>query len=229
MLAWVAAIAAAKLSWEGTFTHFHSADEPDLTATQVQRARFEEALATLPGDLRREMIVHSSNSAAAVRCGVFGDDLARPGIFLYGGGVGGAIRPRPVVSVRARLVRVAEVDEGATAGYGATYRAAARETWGTLAIGYGDGVPRALATGGGQVLLRGRRVPIIGRISMDMVTVDLSAVPDARPGEIVTLIGRDGVGEVTVDEVAERAGTISYEILTGLGARLPREYSWGEE
>lgn len=215
--------------WEGCFTHFHSADEPDLTATEVQRTRFEEALAQLPAGLRRELIVHSANSAASLRCGGFGDDLVRPGIFLYGGGVGGAIRPQPVVSVRARVVRVVEVEAGATVGYGATHRAGGREVWGTLAIGYGDGIPRALATGGGEVLLRGERVPMIGRISMDMITVNLSALPAVRAGEVATLIGRDGAGEITVDEVAGRVGTISYEILTGLGARLPREYSWGEK
>ena len=211
--------------WEGCFTHYHSADEHDLAPTTRQRQRFESALEALPGSLRRQLIVHSSNSAAAMRCGAFGDDLARPGIFLYGGGVGGAIRPSPVVAVRARLVRVVAVDAGATVGYGATHAARGPERWGTLAIGYGDGIPRALAPGGGEVLVRGRRVPIIGRISMDMITVDLTAVVGAEPGDVATLLGSDGDEEIVVDEVAARAGTISYEILTGLTARLPRLYA----
>jgi alanine racemase len=134
-----------------------------------------------------------------------------------------------VVSLRARLVLAREVTEGSTVGYGATYRAARRERWGTVAIGYGDGVPRALAAGGGEVLVHGRRVPIIGRISMDMITIDLSDVPAAEPGDVVTLIGADGRDQITLDEVARRCGTISYEILTRFTPRLPRVYLEGEE
>lgn len=210
--------------WEGCYTHFHSADEPDLTATDEQRERFARALAELPAEVRRALVVHSANSAAALRRGGFGDDLARPGIFLYGGGVGAEESPQPVATVRAHLVLVREVESGSTVGYGATYRASGPERWGTLSIGYGDGLPRALATGGGHALVRGRRVPIIGRISMDMTTVDLTGVPEARAGDVATLIGADGDEEITVDEVAGQAGTISYEILTGLTRRLPREY-----
>jgi len=220
----VAAVADGALRWEGCYTHFHSADEPDLAPTDLQRARFERALEALPPAIRRELRVHSANSAAALRRGGFGDDLVRPGIFLYGGGVGAAVSPQPVASVRARLVLVREVPEGATVGYGATYTARRPERWGTLSIGYGDGLPRALSPGGGAALVRGRRVPIIGRISMDLTTVDLTDVPEARVGDIATLLGQDGEEEITVDEVAHRVGTISYEILTGLTRRLPREY-----
>ncbi len=211
--------------WEGCFTHFHSADEPDLAATDEQWERFREAVRHLPPNPERAL--HVANSAAAMRRGGFGCALVRPGIFLYGGAAGPKT-PLPVVSVRARLALVKEVDAGATVGYGATYRASGRERWGTLAIGYGDGVPRALAAGGGEVLVRGRRVPIIGRVSMDMSTVDLSALPEARPGDVATLVGRDGDAEITIDEVALRCGTISYEILTGLTPRLPRIYLPGE-
>jgi hypothetical protein len=112
--------------------------------------------------------------------------------------------------------------------YGATYTAAGHETWGTLAIGYGDGLPRALAAGGGMVIVRGRRVPIIGRVSMDMTMVDLTGAPEVQRGDVATIIGTDGAEEITVDEVAERCGTISYEILTRLSNRLPRVYLDGE-
>src|SRR5690606_17536023 len=124
------------------------ADEPDLGSTDRQRERFEQALAALPERIRAELVVHSANSAASLRRGGFGDDLARPGIFLYGGGVGADASPQPVASVRAHLVLVREVPPGTTVGYGATYTARRRERWGTLSIGYGDGLPRALATGG---------------------------------------------------------------------------------
>jgi alanine racemase len=213
------------LRWEGCYTHYHSADEPDLASTDRQRDHFLRAVGTLPPELRADLVLHSANSAAALRRGGYGDALARPGIFLYGGGVGAEESPQPVASVRARVVLVRDVPPGTTVGYGATYTARQSERWGTLAIGYGDGIPRALATGGGEVLVRGRRVPIIGRISMDMTTVDLSGVPDVRPGDVATLLGSDGVEEITVDDVARRVGTISYEILTGLTPRLPRSYA----
>jgi len=224
----VAHTAEGRLRWEGCFTHFHSADEPDLAATDEQWHRFQQALTALP-PAAEERVIHSANSAATMRRAGFGCPLVRPGIFLYGGMAGPGTSPAAVASVRARLALVREVPEGSTVGYGATYRATRRERWGTVAIGYGDGIPRALAAGGGQVAVRGRLVPIIGRISMDMLTIDLSSVPDAVEGDSVTLIGQDGEVEITLDEVARRSSTISYEILTGLTPRLPRVYMQGEE
>ena len=225
----VAARAGDQMAWEGCFTHFHSADEPDLAPTDAQVARFREVLAVLPsepeGAPRR--VVHSANSAAALRRGGYGMDLVRPGIFLYGGRAGPGTEPAPVAAVRARVARVADVPAGTTVGYGATYTSRRPERWATLAIGYGDGLRRALATGGGEALLRGVRVPVVGRISMDVTVVDATAVPGVTPGGAATLMGRDGEEEITVDQVAARAGTISYEILTGLGPRLPRMYRQG--
>jgi alanine racemase len=223
----VADIAAGRLHWEGCFTHFHSADEPDLAPTDLQWDRFLHALDHLPGEVREGLVVHVANSAAALRRGGFGVPLVRPGIYLYGGSAGAGAIPRPVASLRARLALVKEVPAGATVGYGATYTARGPERWGTVAIGYGDGLPRALAAGGGEAIVNGARVPIIGRISMDVTTDDLTRHPNARPGDVVTLIGRDGGEEIGVDEVARRCGTISYEILTGLTTRLPRVYMEG--
>jgi alanine racemase len=219
--------AADHLRWEGTFTHFHSADEPDLDPTDEQWRRWTESLKLLPS-IEPPPVLHVANSAAILRRQGYGCDLARPGIFLYGGRAGSAVIPAPVLSLHTRLTLVRRVRPGTTAGYGATYTAAGEEIWGTLPIGYGDGVPRALATGGGEVIVRGKRVPIIGRISMDMTTVDLSAVSDPQAGDIATLIGYADGEEITVDEVAGRCGTISYEILTRLSSRLPRVYLDGE-
>jgi alanine racemase len=220
--------AAGRLRWEGCFTHFHSADEPELAPTDRQWERFLHALDRLPDEIRRGLVIHVANSAAALRRGGFGVPLVRPGIYLYGGSAGDGAVPRPVASLRARLALVKEVRPGATVGYGATYTARAAERWGTVAIGYGDGLPRSLATGGGEAIVHGTRATIIGRISMDVTTIDLTHLPEARPGDVVTLIGRDGEQEIGVDEVARRCGTISYEILTGLTARLPRVYLEGE-
>jgi alanine racemase len=218
----VAAEAGDQLAWEGCFTHFHSADEPDLAPTDGQWARFEEALRSVPPHARR--VVHAANSAGAVRRAGYAASLVRPGIFLFGGAVGADEAPEPVAAVRARIALVRQVEAGATLGYGATYVARRPERWGTLAIGYGDGLPRALSPAGGGALVHGRRVPMIGRISMDVTVVDLTDVPAAAPGDVATLVGRDGAAEITVDEVAGRVGTISYEVLTGLGPRLPRVY-----
>jgi len=220
--------AGPALRWEGTFTHFHSADEPDGAPTEHQWERFREALDRLPV-LAPAPVVHVANSAATLRYGGFGCELARPGIYLYGGGAGPGAVPLPVVSLRARLVLVRDVPAGATVGYGATYRANAPQRWGTLAIGYGDGLPRALAPAGGTALVRGRRVPIIGRVSMDLTTVDLTDVPGAAAGDVATLIGEDGGERIELDEVARLCGTISYEILTRLGTRLPRIHLDGEQ
>ena len=219
----VAERAGDLLEWEGCFTHFHSADEPVLASADAQHERFRAALELLPGGAGR--LVHSSNSAASVRRAGFGGDVVRPGIFMYGGEAGPGVRPEAVAALRARVALVKRVPPGATVGYGATYTARREERWGTLAIGYGDGLPRRLTTAGGEALVHGRRVPIVGRISMDMTVVDLTDVPgEVRAGDVATLIGGDGDAEIRVDEVAARCGTISYEILTGLGLRLPRTY-----
>ncbi len=218
--------AQGRLEWEGCFTHFHSADEPDPSSVDVQWQRFQEAVASLPrvpaGEPRR--VLHVANSAASMRRADLAVDLARPGIFLYGGGVGAEEAPLPIAALRARVVHLRDAVAGTSTGYGATYKAHKGQRWGTLAIGYGDGVPRALANSGGKVLVRGRRVPIIGRISMDMTVVDLTELPEVGTGEVATIIGSDGPEEILLDEVARRCGTISYEILTGLTSRLPRVY-----
>jgi alanine racemase len=219
--------ASSHLIWEGTYTHFHSADEPDLAPTDEQWRRFNEALTKLPR-VEPKPLLHVANSAAILRRSGFGCDLARPGIYLFGGNAGPDVIPEPVASIRARVVLARWVPAGSSVGYGATYRARNSELWGTLGIGYGDGLPRALARGGGEVLVRGQRVPIIGRISMDMTTVDLTGVPAAATGDLATVVGTDGNETITVDEVASRSGTISYEILTGLTSRLPRVYLEGE-
>jgi alanine racemase len=224
---WGASVADAMgehLQWQGCFTHYHSADEAELGPTDVQWERFRSALASLaevPGG-PAGWVIHSSNSAATLRRAGYGCDLVRPGIFLYGGSAGPGTAPEPVVTIRARVALIREVAAGSTLGYGATYTARRPERWGTLAIGYGDGLPRALGAAGGAVLVRGRHVPIIGRISMDVTTVDLTDVPDAMVGDVATPMGRDGEAEIRVDQVAEQCGTISYEILTGLTRRLPR-------
>jgi alanine racemase len=118
-------------------------------------------------------------------------------------------------------VLVRNVPPGSTVGYGATHAARGWEMWATIAIGYGDGLPRSLGNVG-HALVRGRRARVIGRISMDMTVVDVTGIPEVMIGDVATLIGSDGEEEISVDDVAAQVGTISYEILTGLTPRLPR-------
>jgi alanine racemase len=221
----VAARHGSALRWTGCFTHFHSADD-DPATLNVQWERLVDVLASL-GHPREDFLVHAQNSAGALQGGRleargYRVGAVRPGIFLYGGSAGADTPdPEAVASVRARVVHLRDASPGTTLGYGATYAARGRERWGTLAIGYGDGLPRALGNRG-HALIAGRRVPIIGRVSMDMTVVNLSDVAGVEPGDVATLIGASGDERITVDEVAGLAGTISYEVLTGFTPRLPR-------
>jgi len=235
----VGALIGGRVSWEGTFSHFHSADEPGAPEAERQAGRFRDTVAALrgsapvgkapEGSAQGGALLHLSNSAAALRSPEFALDLVRPGIFLYGGRAGeGLPGPEEVVRVCARVVLVREVPPGTTLGYGATYRASRTERWATLGIGYGDGVPRCLGNRG-EAVVGGGRAPIIGRISMDLTVVDITNLPRAGVGDVATLIGKSGPAGISLDEVAGLAGTISYEILTGLTSRLPRVWNGERE
>ncbi len=205
--------------WAGSYTHLHSADEDHDTVLE-QWTRFQEALRQL--DVPDNMLIHIVNSAGALRLPELAASAIRTGIFLYGGRAGvGLPDPEPVVSVRARVVHMRQAHAGDTVGYGATYRAKSNERWASLGIGYGDGIPRLLGNRG-SILVHGCRAPIIGRISMDVTVVNISEIPNVSLGDIATLIGSDKDEQITVDEIAEQADTIGYEILTGLSPRLPR-------
>jgi alanine racemase len=227
----VAALAGGDpVRWDGCFTHFHSADEgkgtggPESLALQADRFRRAVDALALPPDV----LLHLGNSAAALRRPDLVGGAVRPGIFLFGGRAGkDLVPPEPVVSLRARVALVREVPPGATVGYGATHQASGVERWATLPIGYGDGLRRALSNRG-YALVKGRRAPIVGRISMDMTVVDITGISGVRPGDVATLLGEDGDERITVEEMAMQADTINYEILTGLTPRLPRVWNPGD-
>ncbi len=200
----------------GTWTHFASAGT-DEVMTRVQFDRFLETLAALgvePG------LLHASNSAAAYRYPEMALDAVRAGIALYGCQWPGA---SPALSLRSRVTHVKAVAPGDTVGYGATWVARDRGRVATVAIGYADGVFRARANRG-HVLVRGRRAPLIGAVSMDTITVDVTGVAGVEVGDVVTIIGADGDQRITAEEVAEWSGTISYEVLTAIGPRVKRVY-----
>lgn len=220
----VAGRGSGRLRWTGCFTHFHSADEAEEPVRR-QWKRFRDGLRALPVE-EDDLMVHACNSAAALRTPEYAADGARPGIFLYGGFTGqGLPDPEPVAAVRGRVNFVRDASPGSTVGYGATHAAEGWERWATVALGYGDGLPRVLGNRG-RALVRGRPVEIIGRISMDVTVVEVGGM-DVTAGEVVTFVGRDGDVEIPLREVAGHVGTIDYEILTGLTPRLPRIWSSG--
>jgi alanine racemase len=199
--------------WEGIFTHFHSAGS-DHAATTEQWRRLHHAIEALG---RRPAFVHAANSAAGAYGSAFSGDLARPGIHLYGGHVDG-LDTVPVAALRARVIAVRRIAAGESVSYDATWRAPNATTIATLSIGYADGVPRHLSNLGAVELL-GQRLRIVGRVTMDNLMVDAGELPVAV-GDVATIFG----GKVSLDEQAALAGTISYELLTALGNRIPRRY-----
>jgi len=203
----------------GTATHFHSADRQG-DATRIQWNRLQVALEAMRSAGVDPGLVHAANSAAAMLHAGMEADLVRPGIYLYGGG---SWEPQaaPVVSVRARVLAVRDVPAGATVSYGATWTAPHPARLATLGIGYGDGLRRELSNRG-LALIHGVEAPIRGVVCMDTVVVDVTGRDDVGSGDVATLLGTDGGANIRLDEMARQCETIDYEILTGLGNRLPR-------
>jgi alanine racemase len=206
-------------SLEGCYTHFHSAERRDGTAER-QLERFLGAVARLP---RRPALLHAANSAAALRGKQFAFDLVRPGIFLYGGSPADDLpQPRPVVSVRARVLSMRRIRRAETVSYDGSWTAPRDTVVATLRCGYADGLRRTLGTtSGASVLLRGQRRPIVGFVQMDMALVDTGTL-EVQVGDIATILGEDATQRITLKEVAEWSGEVPHEFLTGLGPRLPR-------
>ncbi len=209
------------LQVEGIFTHFANADEPDKSFTRHQFELFLDTCRRLPWIPMR----HAAASAAALDLPDMALDMVRAGIAMYGYAPGpsqaGAQALRPVMALKSRLARVHRLERGDTVSYGRTWRAERPTTVGLVMAGYGDGLPRLLSNRG-SALVRGQRVPIIGRVCMDQCIVDLSGVPDAGVDDEVALIGGQGSEFIGAGELGELCGAISYEILTGVTARVPR-------
>jgi alanine racemase len=212
------------LTLESTFSHFHSADT-DVAATRAQLSRFEGTIGALRARGVDPGLLHIANSAAALADPSYHLNLVRPGLYLFGGGrglVGGdEPPPEPVIRVRARVLEVRELPAGTTVSYGATFMTERASRLATLGIGYADGLPHG-ASNRASALLEGRRVPIRGAVCMDLTVVDVTGVDEVQPGSVATLLGREGDEEITLHELAEAGGAIEYEVLTGLGAGLPR-------
>ena len=221
-----ATLRSSTLKLDAIYTHFANASDPRDPLTEQQQSRFEQMLKRLEGLGVRAPIHHSANSPATMRGLVAPGDYARVGMSLYGGEVldVGSARLEPVLRWRTEIVRLKELPAGSGVGYGASFRTTRPSRIATLPVGYADGYSRLLSNRG-EVLVCGKRAPVVGRVSMDMVTIDVTTITDADVGDEVVLIGRQGFEEVTAEEVARKTDTISYEVFCRISARVPRVYT----
>ena len=208
----------------GIWTHLATADEPDSTYFDEQLDRFDEVAAAVRAE-HPGVVAHAANSAAVLRDRRSHYDVARCGIAIYG------LDPfqrdpsehglRPALSLSSHVADVKRFPAGASAGYGRRWQAPV-DTWvGVIPLGYGDGVRRAL-TNDADVLVRGRRHPLVGTVSMDNITIDLGPESDVEPGEEAVLIGKQGEEEILAEEIARRLETINYEVTCAISPRVPR-------
>ena len=191
--------------------------ESDPAFTRAQLRDFNGVVSGLSREGLRPALVHAANSAAAIKYPDSRFDLVRPGLAGYGLYKGFS----PVLTLKSKIVYIKTVPKGAPISYGATWRAKRISRIATLPIGYGDGYSRALSNRA-DVLVGGRRCPVIGRVTMDQTMIDVTDVPRARVGEDVVLIGVQGRESVTAAELADLCATIPYETVTALSSRVPR-------
>jgi len=225
---------APHLELAGVMTHVSAPDGALDPQTARQLARFDQVLdGARAGGLLCGWI-HAANSAAIFTGLGRRYDTVRPGIAAYGAlpaHLPGAGELRPVLALRSQVVFLKDVPRGTPVGYGSTWRAPRATRIATIPMGYDDGIPWHLV-GPAEVLVRGRRAPLVGRVSMDYTTVDVGHVPDVRVGDVVTVIGRDGRGgrgEIRLEDWARLAQTIPYEIACSIGKRVRRVFAGGEQ
>jgi alanine racemase len=214
--------AAGRVEVAGVFTHFADPErDPDFTSEQHTRflAAADELSSVAP-----DALLHTCGSAAILAFPEMHHDLVRLGIALYGYapvGLLGAARLQPCMTVLARVAQVKEVDAGETVGYNRTWTASAMRTIATVAIGYGQGIPRALSNRG-SLMIGGHRCPIVGIVNMDQVTVDVTGIHDVSVGDVAMYFGvHEGV-QVGADEVASELETIPHELICAISAQVPR-------
>ncbi len=201
---------------QGLYTHMAKAED-DRSYTERQLSAFRKVLKSLDKEGLRPPLVHAANSAAALRHPGARFDLVRPGLAAYGLYEGFS----PVLALKSKIVYIKTVPKGASISYGATWRAKRVSRIATLPIGYGDGYPRALSNKA-SVLIGGKRCPVVGRVTMDQVMIDVTGAPRARVGDDAVLIGRQDDAVISAAELARLCGTIPYETATAISSRVPR-------
>jgi alanine racemase len=211
----------------GLMTHFADADLCDKRFASHQMERFEKLLKTLDADGISVPERHAANSAAVLDFPGALFTMVRPGLMLYGYNPleqgAGAADLRPVLSLMTRIAFLKKAPVGVPISYGRTFTTKRESLIATLPIGYADGFSRSLSNKA-EVLVRGMRAPLVGRVCMDMCMVDVTDVPGAGEGDDVVLIGSQGKERITADEIAAKTGTIAYEVLCGISSRVPRLY-----
>jgi alanine racemase len=210
------------------WTHLAVADEPDNEFTALQLERFERVRLTLQRRGVLPDLVHAANSAGLIAHPASRYNFVRCGIAVYGidpaPALAGRVDLRPALSLKARVSFVKEVPAGDGISYGLRYQVDDHAVVATVPAGYADGVTRRLSFAGGEVLLGGRRYPIAGAVTMDQFMVDCGSDADVAAGDEVVLIGRQGAEEITAQDWADRLDTIAYEVVCGVGPRVPRVY-----
>ncbi|WP_077611212.1 alanine racemase [Clostridium sp. Marseille-P2415] len=213
---------------EGLFTHFAKADETDKTATDKQIERYRTFVAMLSVRGITIPVLHCSNSAGILDLQRANFHVVRAGISIYGLYPSAEVdrekvRLKPAMELRSFISYIKKIGPGTSVSYGGTFTADREMTVATIPVGYGDGYPRNLS-GKGEVLIRGYRAKILGRVCMDQFMVDVTAIPGVEEEDEVTLIGRQRGQQITVEELAETGGGFHYEILCDIGKRVPRVY-----
>ncbi|MGB7554870.1 MAG: alanine racemase [Candidatus Korobacteraceae bacterium] len=223
-----------QIELEGVFSHLASSEVLDDKATQQQIERFKSALQTLAARGLRPRLRHLANTSAAIERPDTRHNFVRPGLALYGyeqqpcyhdgsSAITSPLPLQPVLAWKTHVIAIRDVPAGQALGYNGAYVTAAPARIATVSVGYGDGLSRRLF-GSGEVLLRGQRAPMRGRISMDLTLVDVTHIPAVAIGDEVTLIGRSGAQEITASDLARWEGTVVYETLCNLTKRVPRRY-----
>lgn len=216
------------LEVEGTYTHFAKADMIDKTHVKGQLARFNEMVAMLADMGIHPEIRHAANSAAVLELPAAHFDMVRPGVAMYGMAPSDEVditrhKLAPVMSITAKVIYVKAVPKDFSISYGCSHVTAAPTVIATVPIGYADGYSRLLSNQG-QMLVKGKKAPIVGRVTMDFTMIDVGHIPGVKPGDDVTILGPQGNERITADDIAGLTGTINYEVTTGLTGRMPVVY-----
>jgi alanine racemase len=224
--AWLAALKKIKaLKIEGLFSHFSHAESVAGDYTQRQLEIFKRVVERLRAENVRPSLVHFANSAATITLPAAYFDMVRPGIMLYGvypsAAMASQITLKPVLAWKTKILQLKKVPSGASISYGQTFITKRESLIATLPLGYADGYPRLLSNRG-YVLVGGQRAPVAGRVCMDLTMIDVTDIRNVKQGDEVVLLGRQAHAEISADEIAAWADTISYEILTSISARVPR-------
>jgi len=213
---------------EGIYSHFANSDTKDKRHALFQLDKFEKIRKILQDDLKYNYKFHIANSAAIMEIPQSHYDLVRPGIILYG------LKPsdetenhkinlHPVMSLKTKITQLKRVPAGFSVSYGSTFITEKETVIATVPVGYADGYSRLLSSKG-EMLVRGKRAPVIGRVCMDLCMIDVTGIPGVKPNDEVVVFGKQGEENLSVDELAEKIGTINYEVVSMISPRVPRIY-----